>query len=98
MLPGRVIRRWLGFLLVAALPLGVLGLAGGGAGGTTPLWLLRLLGGAGLLLASLAGLTMLGMGSVMAIRMRSLPTLAAALLFGAAGAGLVWVYLQRVPW
>ncbi|MFN8646774.1 MAG: hypothetical protein U0104_08430 [Gemmatimonadales bacterium] len=93
MLPGRLIRRWTGFLLVAALPLGVLR-----PGSAAPPWLARLLGGGGALLAALAGLAMLGLGCAMAIRMRSLPILALALLFGAAGVSLAWVYLQRVPW
>lgn len=95
-LPARVIRRWTGFLLLASLPLVAMWLARRGAGGAAAPWVFRLLGGAGLLLAVLAGLAALGVGGIVAIRQRSLATLGLALLFGAAGLGLAWVYLQRV--
>lgn len=89
-----MIRAWAGLWLLASLPLVAIRLAGDG--GTAAPWVVRLLAGAGLLLAALVGLLTLGVGSVVAIRQRSIPTLCLALLSGAAGLGLAWAYLPRV--
>ena len=97
-LPARVLRRWTAFLLLAALPLLAIRLGGRAADNPSPAWMVPLLGGAGLLLATLGGLAALLAGSVVAIRTRSFPTLAIALAFGAAGAYLAWVYLRQLPW
>ena len=97
-LPARVLRRWTAFLLLAALPLLAIRLGGRAADKPSPAWMVHLLGGAGLLLATLGGLAALLAGSVVAIRTRSFPTLAIALAFGTAGACLAWLYLRQLPW